>query len=571
MMMCMRMCFFVWCLLAPVVLWAATATASLDRSSTGVGESVQLHVHVDGSADHDPDFSVLQHDFDIISQSQSSNYSLINGSLSRSQQWQLSLMPKHTGTLTIPSISFGNAATQALTLTVTQQANASSHNSQVFLEMHASVRDVYVQAQTLVTVKLYRSVNLLQAQLTEPEAKHAIVKRLGKDKTYEVMRGGQRFVVTQRQYAVFPQQSGAMKIAGVVLHAQIDMGLGMFQQGGRVIRVVAPDISLQVHPMPVSWNVRHAWLPAHALTVQEIPDQTAAALLKVGEPITRIFEIRAHGLTAEQLPPLLTQTQVQGFKVYPDKPELRTEVDADGVVGIRREKIAMIPTQAGDVRLPALSVYWWNTETSKIEVSTVLARNLHIEAASGAPSASRELVKPPVAATKVGSKVVPETPKRVASHIPVSIQDSSSVRLWQGVSALLLVLWLLTLSLWFARKSRLRQSQKYDAEQRQRTRHKVEKDVQRACRQGGATQVAKALLHWAKVVYQRDDWTHIGQLKGLDGTLDGLVDDLQRVMYARDGDEQAWDAQAIDAWIRDWKKSEKHADIAAHEKVLKPL
>jgi len=570
MMMYVRMWVFVWCLLAPAALWAATATASLDRSITAVGASVQLRLHVDGSADHDPELSVLQHDFDIISQSQSSNYSLINGSLSRSQQWQLSLMPKHTGTLTIPPISFGNAVTQAVTLTVTQQANASSHNRQVFLEMRANVRDVYVQAQTRVTVKLYRSVNLLQAQLTEPQAKHAIVKRLGKDKTYEAMRDGQRFVVTQRQYAVFPQQSGAMKMAGVVLNAQMDVGQGMFRQGGRVIRVVAPDVSLQVHPMPASWDVRHAWLPAHALTVQEIPDAASAAVLKVGEPITRIFEIRAHGLTAEQLPPLMTQTEVQGFKVYPDKPELRTEVDADGVVGIRREKIAMIPTQAGDVHLPELSVYWWNTETSKTEISTVLARSLHIEAASGVQGVSPKMVKPQVSPAKAAATLVPESPRKSPSS--VQIQDSSSVRLWQAVSAVFLVLWLLTLSVWFARKSKVKRSQQHDDEQRRRTRKKVENDVKRACRQGSAPKVAQALLHWARIVYQRDDWTHIGQLNGLDETLDGLVEDLQKAMYARDGDEQAWDAQAVDTFVRHWKKVEKHEDaVAASHEVLKPL
>ncbi len=566
------------CLLMPASVWAATATASLDRSSTGIGESVQLRLHVDGSADHDPDISVLKHDFDILSQSQSSNYSLINGSLSRSQQWQLMLMPKHAGTLTIPPISFGNAVTQALSLRVSNQAQAAQgQHRQVFLDMHASITDVYVQAQMVLTVKLYRSVNLAQAQLSEPEAKHAIVKRLGKDKTYEVMQQGQRFVVTQRQYAVFPQQSGDMSIAGVVLNAQIDMGLGMFQQQGRVIRVASPDVLLKVHPMPASWDVHDAWLPATNVTLQEIPDAHPTDTWKVGEPMTRVFELRAHGLSAEQLPPIVTQPEMQGFKVYPDKPELRTEVDVDGVVGIRREKVAMIPTQAGDVRLPEIAVHWWNTQTGVAETSKVLGRSLHIVPSGqggGGMQASRNMPpKTQVVVPDGADKTIEASKKDAPQDSDLSLMHKSEgMHLWQGVSAALLAGWLLTV-LWLVSARRREQKGKDDAVmQRKVSLKSAQKQVRTACLHGTPQDAAQALVCWGRVVLQGDDVTHVGQLAGLSEDLDVALHDLQVALYATPEvrKEQPWDAQKLWQAVASWndkKSQEQDGDVGG----LKPL
>ena len=64
-------------------VFAATITATVDRSQANAGESIQLTLNIKGSPDDAPDFSVLQNDFDIVSQNQSSNMQIINGNISR--------------------------------------------------------------------------------------------------------------------------------------------------------------------------------------------------------------------------------------------------------------------------------------------------------------------------------------------------------------------------------------------------------------------------------------------------------------------------------------------------------
>ncbi|MDX8382710.1 MAG: BatD family protein, partial [Ghiorsea sp.] len=207
----------------------AGAIATLDRGIASFGESVQLTIKVEGESADDPDLSLLKHDFDILSQSQSSNYTLINGSFNRSQQWAIHLMPKREGTLAIPAIVLGKLRTNPLSLQVLPaNAGNAAVSKDIFLEVTSSASDMYVQEQVLLHVKLYRAVNLSQAQLSEPSMPHTVVKKLGEDKNYEVVREQRRFVVTERTYAVFPQQSGTLHIPALQFDGQIASGRGMF-------------------------------------------------------------------------------------------------------------------------------------------------------------------------------------------------------------------------------------------------------------------------------------------------------------------------------------------------------
>jgi len=534
-------------LMLPQVALAADATASLDHAITSSQESVQLTIHVNGGADHDPDLSVLKQDFEVLSQSQNSSYSLINGSMSRSKDWQFTLMPKHVGVLQIPPISLGNVMTNGLSLKVVDAASQvpQSQHPDVYLQITASPVDVYVQSQVLVTVKLFRAVNLTQAQLSEPEAKQAIVKRLGEDKNYQTIINQRRYVVTERQYAIFPQQSGMLHIPAVVMSGQVGDGMGFFNQGGRVIRVHSKDLNIQVEPMPSRWDATLPWLPASAVTLREIPNAHAADSLHVGDSLTRTIEIRVHGLTAEQLPPLLTQSVLQGWKQYPDKPELKTEVDAQGVIGVRREKIALIPTQAGDLSLPAIDVAWWNTKTHKIEHAIVLKRMVSVAANAASSSGQQAVAAPSSQSTSMAS--VPAVDAKAnqvdqqANHSSLQLSESGE-RVWQGISAVLGMGWLLTL-LWMGYdKQRQRQHQEQALRAQQRSLKSARKNLQKACQTEQAQAAKEALLDWANCVYAEPD-INLAQLKGKSAALDEALEGLQRYLYS--GHQEGWDAMQL--------------------------
>jgi len=94
-----------------VALWicesvaaAPEARAWLDRNSMHVGETVTLNVEVSGDTGaRQPDFSVLQNDFEMLGTQSQTSMSIVNGESNSKLLWAVGLQPKHAGALTIPA------------------------------------------------------------------------------------------------------------------------------------------------------------------------------------------------------------------------------------------------------------------------------------------------------------------------------------------------------------------------------------------------------------------------------------------------------------------------------------
>ncbi len=110
--------FFLLLISAPQSLFAAEINVSVDRNPVSLDESFQIIFTASESPDDDPDFSPLEQDFSILSQSSSSSSSWINGKSSKTIQWTLSVMAKQAGNLVIPPVQFGNDVSQSSTILV---------------------------------------------------------------------------------------------------------------------------------------------------------------------------------------------------------------------------------------------------------------------------------------------------------------------------------------------------------------------------------------------------------------------------------------------------------------------
>src|SRR3569832_2149390 len=109
----------------------------------------------------------------------------------------------------------------------------------------------------------------------------------------------------------------------------------------------------------------HDWLPAQKVTLAETwqPDNGP---LHVGDPITRHVHLSALGLTASQLPDLSVLMPLpDGLRAYPDQAKLDTGVQGDGVVGARDQDIALVASRSGRYQIPALHLYWWDTNRNQ--------------------------------------------------------------------------------------------------------------------------------------------------------------------------------------------------------------
>ncbi len=423
---------------------AADIVASLDRSQIFLDESFRIIFEADGSVDEDPDFTPLRKDFEILSQSQSTNMSFVNGQYSKKATWSLDLMAKKSGALTIPSVSFGKDFSPALRIEIKDPATAkkpaAGNDQDVFVQVEIDESRAWVQSQIIYKVRLFSRISMANLRSSEPETSDpdAIIKQLGEASSYEAFRDGVRYAVYEIRYAVFPQHSGRLEFKPMVFEGRINRGrprsvFDQFMSSGELKRVRSDSLSIEVQAKPSTINSGN-WLPAKNISLTEEWSEDVTRL-KNGEPVTRTITITAQGNMAESLPDL-AETEIKGLKQYPDKAAINNQVTDQGVTSSKQIKIALIPTRAGDFTLPAVSLAWWNTATGQQEVARLPERliRVHGEAATAAP---------PTVATNSAAQLATDEDE------PVSLTPSSTqivqAGYWPWLSGALALGWLLTL------------------------------------------------------------------------------------------------------------------------------
>lgn len=417
--------------------WAVNLEVTLDSAEIQAGDTVNLTVTVDEqSFGEAPDFSPLKKDFEILSNRQSSQFSMTNGQIKSSSSWILTLLPKKEGFLAIPSLQYGNESSKPLKLHVTQRSQVNSVNSNevIFMDAQVDKKDVYVQEQVIYTVRLYRRIDLHESSYTPPTVDNAVMEMLGNQREYTSTVDGRSYKIIELRYAIFPQQSGELvippaKIVGTIFLAN-NRSFMFDPFNGKQIQRASPELTVRVKPQPSSYPADKPWLPARSLQLRDTwtPD---SADWKVGEPVTRQVVLEAEGLAPSALPPI-TVPELPGMKIYPEQADIQSNIGPRGMLSTRTENIAMIATQAGNETLPAVEVTWWDVDEQKLKVAQLPARAISI---SGA-------------ARKTQTDAAPQAP--VASPAddtaPASLGGGEAPTTWQWIALAAVLLWLVTVA-----------------------------------------------------------------------------------------------------------------------------
>ena len=534
--------------------FAANIKVFTDRNPVRLDESFTLVFDV-GNTVMGPDFSPLRSDFDILNQSQNSQVNIINGQQHSSKQWRLTVMAKRTGQLVIPSISFGQERSTPSIITVqpAQISQSGQAQADLFLEVEVDSKNPYVQSQIIYTVRLFYAINLNNASLSEPQLKGAegVVEKLGEDVQYETRRDGKRFAVLERKYAIFPQQSGDVIIEPLKLEAKIvEGGRSRFdffgQSNTRTKRLRSEDISLTVIPIPKIFQGKH-WLPAKQLNLKENWSENPLQF-KTGEAVTRTLTLLVGGLTAGQLPDLKSfirphisqdslsqkgnvKENVGDLKQYPDQAKLDEQKTAQGIISRREEKVAMMPSQAGDYILPAIEIPWWNTKTERMEMASLPARTIQILVADNAPQTISPVATLPIS---IGNE----------SDFPLKTPLQPVMKNnWFWLNIFLAIGWLGTIIAWWLTRRRFRNSNT-PAKPNTLNKKAALKQLKQACYKNDFKQVKNALLTWAKIHWQNIP-NNLGEISQRCGEpLETEIQKLNRHLYSRSTED--W--QGIGLW-----------------------
>jgi len=357
----------------------AELTIKTDRQSIGADESLQMVIRYDGQVlSGEPELGVLLRDWEILSNNRNQQYSWANGESISYTEWQLTLLPRSTGTLIIPSITFKNDISNALEIEVTPSRTASSVAQTIFAQSSVDRAEVFPQQQIIYTAQLYSASRLSDLALTELNVDNALIQRIGESQ-YQKSIGGRTYIVVEVQYALFPTTTGQLTIPALRFSGyEVSGRTSFFNRGNRVIRTTDTQ-TVTVKPLP-SGQAPATWIPAQALTIDQQWSQSPQQLT-VGEPITRTVTVTARGLTGSQLPPLPSEPGDR-YKNYPDQPKIGETIDRGSVVGQRIESTAIVPQQPGELMLPAVSIDWWDTQANQLRTATLPATRITVAAAA---------------------------------------------------------------------------------------------------------------------------------------------------------------------------------------------
>jgi hypothetical protein len=510
-------------------VFAAQIGVSFDRNPVGLEESFQIIFTADDTPDNDPDFAPLEQDFEILSQSQSSNSSWVNGQSSKTIQWTLSVMAKHPGSLVVPEVKFGKDASEPSSILVTQVAanKAVDTDSDLFLEVEATPENPYVQSQVLYTVRLYTRVAIAQASLNEPELGDAVIEKLGDDSNYNTQINGVNYLVTQRKYAIFPQKSGVVTIKPVLLNAEVAVNSNRPNFNGffnsrmtKTKKITSKSVTLDVKPAPAAFTGQH-WLSSEQLVLKEEWSGDNQQM-KVGEPLTRTLSLLAKGTTVGQLPELNAGKVDEQLKTYPDQPIKQEQKKPEGLIAFREEKIAIIPSKSGQYKLPAIEIPWFNTHAQKMEVAIIPETTITAIDAAGTPVVP---VVPKASATEP-SQTITETPLLLPQQINI----------WLWVAIFLALGWLVTLAYFL-----IKRSAKKPVIEKNQTEIRLQdcvKRLKKACVDNDPLAAKDALLAWGQQKFGNALAPNLGSIAELsDARLRDEILYLNQVLYGKTADQ----------------------------------
>lgn len=520
--------FFLALLLFVVPAVAVDIKVSVDRNPVMKNESFQLLFSATETPDGDPDFSPLNATLEVLNQQKNSQSSWVNGQSMKRIIWALNVIPKITGRITIPAISFGNDVTSSLTINVRDSSPISSTSNKgvLFLEVEVTPSEVYVQSQILYTMRLYHRVQITQASLPMPTLGNAIMEELDSDKQFNTRIRGVNYSVFERKYAIFPQQSGMLTIPPIKLTAQIvtatprSRSSSVFNtQQSQTKRVSSNSVSINVLPIPSTFSASH-WLAAENIHLQQTWSNDDLIVL-VGEPLTRTLTLRGQGVISSQLPDLVTEHTSPNIKIYPDQPMLRDQKKSGSITAIREQKIAIIPSKVGRYEMPAINIAWFSTKTHQMKTATIPATTII------------------AIAPQVANIVIAED----GDSLPIK-----HTQYWMWIAILLAIAWVVTL-IWITVRNNKKQPKEVNATP---TSQKVTlKNIRKACLENNPQQAMQALLIWTEHQCGINQINKLNEY--INDELQTEIKHLNEALYANK--KQTWDGSQLIKLVEENTKS----------------
>ncbi|MGL4206375.1 MAG: BatD family protein [Aeromonadaceae bacterium] len=291
-------------------------------------------------------------------------------------EWQIPLLPRQSGSLTIPSLTVATLATRPLAIQVLPGQAPQAKRSPL-LEASLEQKRIYPQQVALYTLKVRLPSNVQVDSVSPPMLGDKALRQLGDDQLLNEIIAGRRVKSLLRYYAVQSDKPGQEVIQGPLLQ-------GIIQENGKNNPFLqqAPNLLVTILPQP---KIDGA-VPSQELRIEESWQPSRAPYL-IGTPIIRQIRITAVGNLGEQLP-IIEPPRQSNLRSYDDGIQTREQVINGQWVVERTWRQALLPQQLGTLSLPEIKIPWWDTQTQQLKHAHLPAVSFEITqgSSSGSPA-----------------------------------------------------------------------------------------------------------------------------------------------------------------------------------------
>mgnify|MGYP001813300583 CR=1 FL=1 len=359
--------------------WAVddvSVTLRLDRTEATLSDTVKMEIHISGtrSSDGSPVVQGLE-SFLVTKGGTSNRVEIINGKINSGVDYTYYIQPQKTGIFKVgPAVINVNKIrieSNSATLTVSSAPQASrSDRGPVFMDASVSSQDFYVDQHVLYTLKLYYRTNIGNLSLNLPEIEYVTFKQLERPLEYQSTYAGMSYQVLEVRHALTVSMPGDFVIHPSRMNMTVrqSSSRSLFDNffndsfsgfsSGRPLAVKTDSIHLHVKALSDEGK------PANCTGLVgtfRMESTLEPASLQAGESATLTVQVKGQG-TVNRIPDL-DLPEMEFVRTYRDQPVLETEQSRQGITGTKTMKWALVPENAGEFKIPVLSLSFFNPET----------------------------------------------------------------------------------------------------------------------------------------------------------------------------------------------------------------
>lgn len=519
-------------------LFADTLDISVDKNILSEGDVLYLTIEYNGSSGEKPEFGHVLDDFQLVQNSSSSQYSIINGDVSHVKKWTLGLAPKKKGKITIKPIKLGDLTSNYVEVEVKELSNVAyvpdskqNFNAPYFeIEQNIDNKTPYLNQQVLMSITILDTIGLNNGTLNvaEEAKKDWIILPLLEQpiKKVENIKGKKTNVVTFL-FALFPQKSGKIELPQYFFNGEyiknVQFGISNFSDAFALfdsdvnslfgqsvpVKMKTSKKTIEVKPVVEGANLKD-WLPLKNMKVTSLVNSDKK--ISVGETFNYEITLVATGTTQSLLPTEIS-LEVKGAKKYPEKPVFSEEIIDGNVVSIARYNTVYIPEKAGQIIIPRTTLKWFNLNTNKIEEVVVDEKVLEV-ASNGVVSEESDDDK-----DSSFSEIIPE--KKEANDKSKEQDKKIVVKInlkYVLLGMLVLVFWM------FYRKNKNKPINRY------------KREVIESIKKKNYKQAKISLIEWAKIKYRNKNITNFKDIIDIvrNSEFEKQLDILNKLLYSDD-------------------------------------